>query len=208
MTQCRAVLIGASLFAVAFTHLAIAESSGCVQINNDLDRLACYDNEAGRTPETTPHATPGLWNWDVRSRTSEMTDQTDVFVSARSDAAIDCGWNHGAVIILTLRCVENTTALVFETGCHMTSSEYDGYGDVMIRIDNQPAHTVGMEASTNNKALGLWSGATAIPEIKKMFGGKKLVARMTPFSESAFISTFDISGVERIIEPLRKACGW
>jgi len=65
-----------------------------------------------------------------------------------------------------------------------------------------------MDESTDNKALGLWSGGESIPVIKKMFGKKQLIARMTPFSESPITVEMDITGLDAAIEPLRTACGW
>jgi type VI secretion system protein VasI len=90
----------------------------------------------------------------------------------------------------------------------MTSSENNNYGDVTFRVDDQKARTVGFEESTNKRSLGLWRGGRSIPEIKRLFGGKKLIARMTPYSENPFTATFNITGLEEAIEPLRKACHW
>ncbi len=35
--------------------------SQCIGIESDLDRLACYDKESGRTPVTTEAAGAGVW---------------------------------------------------------------------------------------------------------------------------------------------------
>jgi type VI secretion system protein VasI len=185
------------------------EIADCLKVENDLDRLACYDRVSGRTPATTtepPAADKGAWI--VQTEKSAMTDQTDVFATVFSEEVVNCGWNDGDRIQLTLRCMENTTSMIFGTGCHMTSSEYNNYGDVDLRVDEQQARTVGFQESTNNRSLGLWNGGRSIPEIKRLFGGKKLLARMTPFSENAFTATFDISGVEEAVKSLREACGW
>lgn len=44
--------------------------------------------------------------------------------------------------------------------------------------------------------------------IKDMMGKTEMVVRMTPYSESPFTATFQIAGLEKAIEPLRKECGW
>lgn len=183
-----------------------ADGGGCLKVENDLDRLACYDRASGRAPtiETTPTAS----KWTVQKKTSALTDESSVYLSVPSNEVVDCGWNRGQEITLALRCMENKTALFFDTGCHMTSSDYTDYGDVTLRIDDTPAKTVGMEASTNNRALGLWSGGRSIPVIKQMIGAERLIVRMTPFSESPFTATFDIRGLEQEIGPLREACSW
>ena len=90
----------------------------------------------------------------------------------------------------------------------MTSSQYDRYGDIEYRVDQEKSHTVNGNASTDNRALGLWSGGKAIPLIKQLLGKSKLTVRMMPYGESAFTASFNISGLDTVIEPLRQACKW
>jgi type VI secretion system protein VasI len=191
---------------IASPAFAVEALDICIHTENDLDRLACYDKISGRSPEITSLATSG--NWLIKKETSKLTDDTNVYMTVRSDEIINCGWNKGDNIILTLRCMENTTAFIITTDCHMTSSEYNDYGDVTYRIDDQKARTVSMEESTDSKALGLWSGEKSIPVIKQLFSGKQLITRMTPFSQSPFTATFNIEGLEAASRPLREACGW
>lgn len=196
--------------AVAAMTLAAAgqpsDPQACARLKDDTRRLLCYDLIFKMEP-TAPEKTEKT-AWTERIETSKIDDTKSVFLTVQSKEIIDCGWNNGQRIILRLRCLENTTALVISTGCHMTSSRYSDYGDVTYRLDTDKARTVGMQESTNNRSLGLWRGATAIPVIKQMFGKKQLIARMTPYGENSFTATFDISGTEKAVEPLRKACGW
>ena len=185
---------------------AAAAPVECANIDIDLDRLACYDREVGRIPKIT--ALPGKGAWVVRSEKSVLTDRIEVFMSVRSDENVVCGWNKGARVNLTLRCMDNTTALIFDTGCHMTSSEYNSHGDVTYRIDAEKARSVSMVESTDNRSLGLWSGGKAIPMIKQMLGKSRVVARMTPYGENPITATFPVSGLEDAIKPLRQACDW
>lgn len=201
---CLISLLG---FMISFMGKAAASASDCMRIENDLDRLACYDKTAGRTPKQEAVATPA-GEWSIRKETSKMTDQTNIFMTLESKEDVNCGWNRGGKVRLTVRCSENTTALIFNTGCHMTSSRYTDYGDITYRIDDAKAKTVSGNESTNNKALGLWSGGRSIPVIKEMFTAQQLIVRMTPYGENAFTATFNITGLEMAIAPLRKACGW
>jgi len=188
-------------------HSAMASPDSCARINNDLDRLACYDKHHGRTPQrvTLPSPSEG---WSIHEEISKITDQKTVIVTVRSNEIVNCGWNRGAHIHLVLRCMESKTVLYFNTGCHMTSSTYNSYGNITYRIDDTPAQTVAGSSSTDSKALGLWSGSGAIPLIKKMFGRKSIVVRMTPYGESPFVATFNIVGIEQATQPLRKSCNW
>ncbi|WP_157018348.1 type VI secretion system-associated protein TagO [Mesorhizobium xinjiangense] len=57
-------------------------------------------------------------------------------------------------------------------------------------------------------ALGLWNGSRSIPVIKQMLGKSRMIVRMTPYNENPFTATFDITGLENEIAPLRDACQW
>lgn len=195
----------AAIFLLVCTP-AIAAPVECAKISSDLDRLACYDKEVGRTPTALPAASKGAWL--VNSEKSALTDKTDVYLSVASDEIVDCGWNRGDKIRLFVRCLDNATSLIVATQCHMTSSGYNDYGDVTYRLDDEKARTVGMDASTNNRSLGLWNGGKSIPVIKQMFGKTKMIVKMTPYGENPFTATFTISGLEEAVKPLREACAW
>lgn len=194
------------LLAAVLGSDAAADTAACLSLKTDLDRLACYDKEAGRTPKVTEVPTNGPWQ--VHSEKSALNDRTEVFMSVYSDASVDCGWNKNAPILLQLRCMDGKTALIINTDCHMTSSQYDDYGDVTYRLDDNKAKMITMDESTDNRSLGLWSGGGSIPVIKQMFGRSKMLVKMTPFGESPFTATFPITGLEEAVKPLRQACGW
>lgn len=199
---------GAVLAAIASLTIssASADPTTCAAVENDLDRLACYDREVGRT--TTPVIAKGAGKWTVRTDKNKLTDQTDVFLSLESEEPINCSWSRGERVQLTVRCHENTTALIVNTGCHMTSSTYNDYGDVTYRLDQEPAKTVSMTESTDNRALGLWSGSRSIPLLKQMLGKSEMIVKMTPYGSSPVMTTFQIAGLDEAIESLRKACSW
>jgi len=187
---------------------SITVASDCATIENDLDRLACYDRESGRTPvsEVEPPAETG--NWVVRTDKSEFEDTTDVFVSIDSDEVVACSnYSSHQKARLLLRCLENTTSLILMTDCHLASG-FGGYGTVEYRIDERKARSRGFQESTNNRSLGLWSGGKSIPVIKELFGGKRLLVRFTPFNQNPVTARFDITGVEDAVAPLRKSCSW
>tara|TARA_R110000751_G_scaffold146094_8_gene249984 strand:+ start:3178 stop:3795 length:618 start_codon:yes stop_codon:yes gene_type:complete len=197
----------AALAAMVASAPVLSSPGECIRIENDLDRLACYDRETGRTPKQAVVRAP-RGKWLVTKETSKLSDRTNVYLQLKSDEVVDCGWNSGEKIELQIRCHENTTALFFHTGCHMTSSDYNGYGDITYRLDKEKARKVSTQESTNNKSLGLWRGGQSIPVIKQMFDKKSMLVRMTPYSENPFTATFKIAGLETAIEPLRKACNW
>ena len=196
-------VVGAAILAYPTTGAA---ESACLKVESELDRLACYDKEAGRIPIQKSEAPQGKWT--VSSQTSKMTDDVDVVIGTESEEVINCGWNKGGKITLVIRCMEKRTSLYFDTGCHMASSDYDSYGEIQYRLDTEKTRTISGDASTNNRALGLWSGGKSIPIIKQMFGKSEMVVRMTPYSENPFTATFDVANLDEAVKPLRKSCGW
>lgn len=185
----------------------LAAAADCIRINNDLDRLACYDRELGRTPKSVVQQSPAS-QWKVETETSQLTDDKNVYLQLQSEEVINCGWNQGDRITLVIRCLERSTNLYFATNCHMTSSDYDDSGLVEYRLDSEPARTTRMKASTNSRALGIWSTGKAIRVTKQLFGKSRLIARMRPYGENPFIASFHIAGLADAIKPLREACSW
>lgn len=179
------------------------EAARCTEIQDAANRVACYDSAANRPVATTPAPQS---EWIARIETSEMTDQTNVFLRVESENYVSCGFSGRSKPVLHLRCMENTTAVIITTSCFL--SDIQGYGNVTYRLDDQAAQTKGFSASTNNNALGLWNGSSAIPFIKNMLGHDTILTRFTPFSDSAVSPRFPIAGLNEEIGPLRAACGW
>lgn len=188
------------------TIAAVAAPADCIKIASDLDRLACYDREAGRIPRITERPKAGEWSiWQSRSK---MTDQEDVRATLASDEIIDCGWNKGSKIDFVIMCTEGQTSLYFNTGCHMTSSQHNRYGDIEYRIDSERSKTVSGKASSDSRALGVWGGSQSIPVIKSLVGKSKLLVRMMPYGERQFTASFSLAGIDDAVKLVRQACKW
>jgi type VI secretion system protein VasI len=185
---------------------AYSEVEECWEVENDLDRLACYDRASGRSPSIRKVQQDSAW--DIRSETSAFQDTTDVYMRLESEGVVACNqFGPSQKATLLLRCMENSTNLYIATNCHLASG-FHGYGEVEYRIDQNKARTKQFDSSTDNKALGLWSGGTAIPMIKEMFGAETLLVRFTPFNMNPVTASFPISGTESAVSELRKACHW
>ena len=167
-------------------------------------------------PETDSSDEPGesaaaLSPWSTSKQVSPVDDSTSVWLTTYSNEAISHRYRlrQEAPARLQLRCLENTTALyVAFNDHHMASSPYHDWGHVVIRIDSQQARTIKMSESTDNRLLGLFRGNQSIPVIRSMFGGEQLLVRATPFGGAPITVTFDITGLEKEIAPLRQACNW
>lgn len=189
---------------LAMPTAAIGQNTGkaCAIISDDARRLSCYDAVFRVSEEPTKP----VGDWTVSEETSKVDDSKTVFLSVRSIDRIRGRFGNKKRAVLMLRCKENTTSAFINFGGHFMSSL--NHGTVTYRVDKRPSRRKRMTNSNNHTALGLWSGGTAIPFIKELFGGKRLYVSATPMSESAVEAEFNIGGLETAIAPLRKACNW
>lgn len=143
-----------------------------------------------------------LRTWEVSTNKSKMNDSTSVFLSLEADDEVT---TVGAPFRprLLLRCMENVTSvLVF-------GEWFLGDGvPVVYRIDKEQPVAQTWQRSDNYKTAGLWDGGRAIPMIKTLLGKSTLVMRITPRSEGPKEMSFNISGLDKVIEPLKKSCKW
>jgi len=190
--------------------------SNCAELNTDAVRLACYDeiargNARSQGSEETENedatiAPNSYSNWNVRTEVSRIDDSTKVFISTNA-LEMSSGRYGGQVrFVLLMACRENSTNIWIHFGGHFMSDHQ--HGRVTYRIDDRNAQTKAFRESNNHEALGLWSGNSAIPFIKSMFGAERLFVQATPYSESAVDGEFDISGLEEVVQPMREACNW
>lgn len=145
--------------------------------------------------------------WIVTEDTSAFDDSRTVVLTIDSNEAIRGQFGGPGPVTMFLRCKENRTVLYLWLN-DLFLSDIQGFGVVDYRIDDQKAATVRMESSTDNKALGLWDGGKSIPFLKKLMDGQRVVFRATPFNESPVEFSFDLTGLETAISPLREACSW
>lgn len=195
----------------------------CHIFTSTTARLGCYDRATGfgdppadrdvsilsdRDPDkpTETQTVKPIGKWVVSTEKSPIDDSTNVFLTLASSENIPARFGGIGPMRIFLQCRENKTLIYITFNGHFMSDHQ--HGKVTYRLDDTPSGSTNMKESTDHEALGLWSGRTSIPFIKKMFGHDNLLIRATPFSESPLTATFPITGLENAIEPLRKSCGW
>jgi type VI secretion system protein VasI len=198
--------------------MAVAHGE-CADVSDTSERLSCFDDAHGiktaltsdnppeKAAENTiePEPAPIKVDWNTRTKTNPLTDLTDVYLSVRANETIQCGYKEERPMLF-LRCMDNTTAVLFVTDCFM--ADIQGYGKVRYRVDKNTEKTRNFEESTDNMSLGLWSYNRARPFIDHLRGGEKLIMQYTPYNDSPKMTTFDIAGLDEALKPLRKECGW
>ncbi|MEL0629960.1 type VI secretion system-associated protein TagO [Psychromonas aquatilis] len=173
---------------------------------NSIERLACFDLLSRKigvaSPKVSLHKSSGKWT--KQEEVSPLDDSTNIYIGVSGNETILNRYNKRITPELIIRCKENTTALTVWWGVYLgLDSTY-----VTYRIDNLKARKTKWSLSTKNEHIGKWSGNTSIPFIKKLFGKEKLLMQLTPYGENSVMTTFDISGIEEAIKPLRSKCNW
>lgn len=166
------------------------------------------EKEVGTPHEgVSPPVPKSPTKWVVNNSKSAMTDDKTVIMSLESENDIPGRFGVSGPASLIVRCHENTTSIYFVLAGHYLA-EIQGHDKVAYRLDSEKPSTTRFSVSTDNEAMGLWSGGRAIPFLKNMLGKDQMVVRLTPYSESPVEMTFKISGMDEAIKDLRNTCGW
>jgi type VI secretion system protein VasI len=183
------------------------KGSRSAAIGDNVNRLSCFDDIAKARKLNKPEVeVTQKGDWEVTSDTSKIDDSKNVFLRLESDNEFAGKYGGLKKASLMIACREGKTDMFFTFGDHFMADS-GGFGEITARIDKQKATNYSTAASTDNGALGLWSGR-GIKLIKNLFGKSKLLIVATPFSESPITAEFNVGGIEQAISPLRKESKW
>ncbi|MGB2832322.1 MAG: type VI secretion system-associated protein TagO [Methylotenera sp.] len=183
------------------------EIAKCSIIKDSIRRLECFDSlskKSGLDKPAIKISSKGKWN--TRTEQSKVDDSLSVFVSLDADSDIS-GWPEKSYRpSIILRCLEGKTEAMIVTGMP-PQVEYGAYDSatVRLRIDKDKAFNEKMTESTDKEALFF---RDSVKLIKKLMGNQTLLFQFTPFNSSSAITTFNITGIEEAIKPIRETCKW
>ncbi len=193
---------------MASAQVPVAEVKICAGLAEPDKRLKCYDDMAAKAGVEIagPSQPSGLGSWHVREDKSKMDDSRIAIAGLQSDNQVS-GRIRGmeSPVGLFIRCGERKTSLLFATEIFLATGNTV---PVMYRIDKDPAREGHWSVSTDYKAVGLWTGAEAIPFIKSLLGKSTLVFRFTPHDDAPKTVTFSLAGIDHAVKPIREACKW
>jgi hypothetical protein len=139
----------------------------------------------------------GAGAWTILQQADPITDKNRVtaFVEASSGKGPS-----GNAYVLTIHCF-NTKAQLFIGWEH----RMDAVQEVITRIDKDEPKA--SEWGSGSRRIALFH-ADPIQFIEELSKGERLVAQVTPKGSGPLTAIFDIKGVDKVIAPLRKECGW
>jgi type VI secretion system protein VasI len=196
------LLAGAPLPAVAG---AVEDALGeCAAITGSFKRLDCYDALAGEfRPTQSEGETAPAGAWKVEQLDSGISGVANVYLVVKAVEKIQ-GDDGEVRPTLVVRCEDNNTAVMFHFARFIDHSR----AEAAMRIDDGEITGASLKMSASGKAFGYWRGDRAIPFIKRLLGGKRLLVEVAPFGARPVLAEFPIEGVDEAVAPLRKACGW
>lgn len=187
-----------------FNSYASDDPNSCVILTNDADRLNCYDLIFKKSVTISRSNNS---QWKLKEDISKIDDSKNVFLTLNSKDTFQTRFKKNRTVSLLIMCRENTTSVIFNFA-DVFMSDNAGGGTVTFRIDKEKAFKKNLRESTDNNALGLWSGGRSIPFIKSMFDKDNLLMRFAPYNESFSTVNFNITGLKKSIIELAAACGW
>jgi type VI secretion system protein VasI len=143
-------------------------------------------------------------NWIVRKDKSPIDDSPRVVIMNRADRTEGMsGWRDRPRMVL--RCQRNETNLYVIVGDYLGS---DGRKSVTYRFGEEAAQKASWSVSTDNDAVGLWSGGQAIPFMKRLLAVDRFVFNITPYNSAPVTAVFKTAGLRDKLAELAAACNW
>ncbi len=144
--------------------------------------------------------------WRVRHDTSAVDDSPTVVLLLDAEASIDT-WSAGHVTpTLVLRCQERTLeAYVITESAADVELGHVGQAHLILRFDEETAQTHWANEATDHKAVFLPQPVTTLRDI---LAHDRMLFKFTPFNSSPQEASFDLRGLDSVIEPLETACPW
>ena len=204
-----AVILSAALAASGFSAHALAGElenafGECAAIAGSFKRLDCYDAMAREYGPAAPgDETAPAGQWKVERRASGIGDTIDVFMVVQAIESIP-GKEGQVRPVLVVRCQDNDTAVIFNFARFIEQSR----AEAALRIDDGAVLTASLKMSASGKAFGFWQGDEAVPFVKRLLGGKRLLVQVTPFGARPVLAEFPVEGFDEAVAPLRESCGW
>jgi type VI secretion system VasI family protein len=179
------------------------ELATCAVITDPLQRLACYDDLAkvrGVTGST--ETKKGAGKWQVLESVSAIDDSRTVLLALTADSPISAWPSHRVLPMLLLRCQSGRIEAYIAT--QVSPAVERGVGVTgLLRFDKEKAESVTMSKSTDQKSLFF---SDPVGKINKMLGHEQMLFQFTPYNSSPALTTFTLTGLNEVIEPLRQAC--
>ena len=181
------------------------ELHDCAIISNTKSRLSCYDVLSAKYDSRRgSNLRPATSKWKVTTAVSPISDMQDVFLQLRSEKPVQTDVFGEAHPILVIQCVNRKTNVAVNWEFIV------GGGTIPLtyRIDEEKPETVEIKVSDDFRSVVSWNNKETIEFLKTLSQKDRLAVQITAMSQGAMTAVFDVKGLDTVITPLRKSCGW
>lgn len=196
-----AVTIISLLLAGASVALAAQpEPNACRKIENDIARLACFDQAFPLAANDLPETPNPKWKYEEHT---SSVDNTKV-IMASLPASSASGIADPSTVQLVLYCSQSQMAVFINTNLFM-----GGLTEVTVRVDQGPSDTqIHMWSLIPARSAVVLSGQNNVKELLKSFKNDGKFAVRVGYTTSNFEAVFDLNGVEESVKKVSAPCGW
>lgn len=171
----------------------------CAVLKGSVERLDCYDALArawaggsSSIPAPTKPRHPGdSGKWTIDITKNVMDDSQTVVMVLPAD---------GLKATLILRCKQGEPEVYINWADYLGSEATP----VLTRLGEAKAETKRWSLSTDHRATFYPGDDAAF--IRQLLSVERLVAQVTPYSESPVTAVFDLRGLGNAIAPLKAVC--
>lgn len=213
-------LIAAVALALTFSLPARAEEEKvdpreempkCAEIVGRIERLICFDDLAKRmgfiTEEQAAREEKILEKYGFWEVTKRKTATGEEVIYLKNNAAEEVKLQSGMrrLPTLVLMCKHGRTEAYVDWKSRLSPYYLGGFSKIglVYQLDAGERHQASWDLSTDRQAAFAPEPTEFIKEMRKH---EKLIMQMTPHNEIAQTLVFDISGLEKVLEILVKAC--
>ena len=199
------------------SSVVLADAQECARINDSSKRLACYDKFAKNLSGDLLKHTYVRIKSNFKSSWELITDRDtegggeilylrlyskQMWVKVGQNTDIDK--MKSLRPSMWLRCANGIMSGLVDWGIFLDVHK----AKILFRFDNEKIKKEWFQVSRDNKKIVSMSEKRLISRITEMFKQERLTARITPYGEKPILVTFNITGLETAILPLRNACNW
>ena len=187
--MCMFFALFGMILSTAWAQSLDQQVSDCSAIENDVERLSCFDNAAAMLANAE-----SLWEYEteVNPVTDEMTATLTQRVAAPSgdgDAA------------LFVRCKGKTLEMIASWDTYLGDEKMK----VTHRLDRREPVTRTWNMAQNGMAL-FYPNADIAEFLPSLFDASSLSLQTTPENEAEQVITFELEGLEDRVEQMKRVC--
>lgn len=166
----------------------------CARIQDDGERLDCFDGLAGSLQASSEVAESG-WKMNAKSDPIDDTETLTLYLAAANTTP-----EVEKPVYLFIRCRSG------ETSSFITWNRELAGAETLVRFDQAEAERQYWNLSTDSEATFQPGDGEAF--VKRLMETRVLTVQVNPVDSRPLTAVFDLAGLEDAVDPLRESCGW